>query len=128
MTLLRWLTFLLGSQTVILSVLIFWISLFLLALVFVLEWLSDHVVVSVTFNFPSYLQWDATFHHVAYHYSCTDWDGLCDHLRHVPWEDIFKLNAFAAASEFCEWVQVGIQDVSQKTVIVTVLRQLGICD
>ena len=86
------------------------------------------MVVSVTFNFLSYLQWDATFHHVAYHYSCTDWDGLCDHLRHVPWEDIFKLNAFAAASEFCEWVQVGIQDVSQKTVIVTVLRQLGICD
>ena len=32
--------------------------------------------------------------------------GLCDHLRDVPWEDIFKLGA--AASEFCEWVQVGI--------------------
>ena len=27
---------------------------------------------------------------------------------HVPWEDIFKLSASAAASEFCEWVQVGI--------------------
>ena len=26
----------------------------------------------------------------------------------VPWEDIFKLSASAAASEFCEWVQVGI--------------------
>ena len=23
-------------------------------------------------------------------------------------EDIFKLKAFAAASEFCEWVQIGI--------------------
>ena len=32
--------------------------------------------------------------------------GLRDHLRDVPWEDIFKLGA--AASEFCEWVQVGI--------------------
>ena len=31
-----------------------------------------------------------------------------DHLRDVPWEDIFKLGASAAASEFCEWVQVGI--------------------
>ena len=41
-------------------------------------------------------------------YSCADWDGLRDHLRDVPWEDIFKLSAFAAASEFCEWVQVGI--------------------
>ena len=33
---------------------------------------------------------------------------ICDHLRDVPWEDIFKLNASAAASEFCEWVQIGI--------------------
>ena len=34
--------------------------------------------------------------------------GLRDHLRDVPWEDIFKLCASAAASESCEWVQVGI--------------------
>ena len=38
----------------------------------------------------------------------TDWDGLCDHLRNVPLEDIFKLSASAAASEFYEWAQVGI--------------------
>ena len=42
MTLLRWLTFLLGSQTVILIVLLFWIYLFLLMLVFVLQRLSLH--------------------------------------------------------------------------------------
>ena len=42
MTLLRWLTFLLGSQTVILIVLLFWIYFFLLMLVFVLQWLSLH--------------------------------------------------------------------------------------
>ena len=48
------------------------------------------------------------FHRIAYDYSHADWDGLCDHLRDVPWEDTFKLAAFAAASEFCEWVQVGI--------------------
>ena len=29
-------------------------------------------------------------------------------MRDVTWEDIFKLNASAAASEFCEWFQVGI--------------------
>ena len=29
-------------------------------------------------------------------------------MRDVPREDIFKLSASAAASEFCEWVQVGI--------------------
>ena len=34
-------------------------------------------------------------------------DNLCDHLRDVPWEGIFKLGASAAASEFHEWIQVG---------------------
>ena len=29
-------------------------------------------------------------------------------MRDVPWEDILKLGASAAASDFCEWVQVGI--------------------
>ena len=24
-------------------------------------------------------------------YSCAAWDGLHDHLKDVPWEDIFKL-------------------------------------
>ena len=42
MTLLIWLTFLIGSQTVILKVVLFWIYLFLLAIVFVLQWLSLH--------------------------------------------------------------------------------------
>ena len=51
---------------------------------------------------------DVLFHHIAYDYSCADWDSLHDHLRDVPWEDIFRLSASAAASEFCEWVQVGI--------------------
>ena len=69
---------------------------------------SDHVVFSVSIDFPSNLQRDAPFHRIAYDYSRGDWDGLCDHLRDVPWEDIFKLGASAAASEFCEWVQVGI--------------------
>ena len=34
-------------------------------------------------------------------------DGLLDHLRGVPRKDIFKLSASSAASEYCEWVQVG---------------------
>ena len=69
---------------------------------------SDHVVVSVSIDFPINSKQDIPFHRVAYDYSCADWDGLRDHLRDVPWEDIFKLGAFGAASEFCEWVQVGI--------------------
>ena len=69
---------------------------------------SDHIVVSVSIDFPSYSQRDVPFHCIAYDYSCADWDCLCEHLRDVPWEGIFKLSASAAASEFCEWVQVGI--------------------
>ena len=68
---------------------------------------SDHVVVSVFIDFPINSKQDTPFHRVAYDYSHADWDGLRDHLRAVPWEDIFKLSASSAASEFCEWVQVG---------------------
>ena len=60
---------------------------------------SDHVIVSVSI---------APFHCIAYDYPCADWDGLHDHLRDVPWKNIFKLSASPASSEFCEWVQVGI--------------------
>ena len=63
---------------------------------------SDHVVVSVSIDFPTNSQQDAPFHHIAYDYSCADWDGLCDHLRDVPLDDIFNLSSCAAASEFCE--------------------------
>ena len=69
---------------------------------------SDHVVVSVSIDFPTNSQQDAPFHRIAYDYSFAYWDGLRDHLTDVPWEDIFKLSASAAASEFCEWVKVGI--------------------
>ena len=69
---------------------------------------SDHVVVSVSIDFPINSKQDSLFHCVAYVYSHADWDGLGDHLRYVPWENFFNLSVFAAASEFCEWVQVGI--------------------
>ena len=63
---------------------------------------NSDVVVSVSIDFPINSQQDAPFHRIAYDYSRADWDGLRDHLRDVPWEDIFKLGASAAASEFCE--------------------------
>ena len=63
---------------------------------------SEHVVVSVSTDFPSNSQWNAPFNCIAYDYSRADWDGLYDHLRDIPWEDIFNLGACAAASEFCE--------------------------
>ena len=63
---------------------------------------SDHMVVSLSIDFPSYSQRDAMFHCIPCDYSCADWDGLHDHFRDVPWKDIFKLSASAAASEFCD--------------------------
>ena len=58
------------------------------------------MLLPVSMAFPSNSQWDASFHHIAYDYSHANWDGFLDHLRDVPWEDIFKLGASAAASEF----------------------------
>ena len=76
-------------------------------MVFPLSGISDHVIVSVSIDFPSNSQRDAPFYCLAYDYSYADWGIRCDHLRDVPW-DIFKLGASAAASEFCECVQVAI--------------------
>ena len=45
---------------------------------------------------------------MANDYSCANWDRLCDHLKDVFWEDIFKLSASAAAKEFCKGFQIGI--------------------
>ena len=69
---------------------------------------SDHVVVPVSIDFLSNWKGDALIHRIAYDFSRADWHSLYDHLRDIPWEDIFKLGASAAACEFCELVQVGI--------------------
>ena len=55
----------------------------------------------------AFRQRNAPFHRTTYDYSQTDGDGLCDHLTDVPWEDIFKLGASVAPTEFWFWVQVG---------------------
>ena len=52
---------------------------------------SDHVVVSVSIDFPINSKQDTPFHRVVYDYSRADCDGLRE------W-----------SSEFCEWVQGGI--------------------
>ena len=69
---------------------------------------SDYVVVSVSIDFPSNSKLDTLFHCIANDYSCAGMDNLSDHLRNLLWEDLFKLSASAAASEFCEWIQVGV--------------------
>ena len=54
---------------------------------------SDHVAVSVSTDFTSNSKQDVSFHCAAYDYSYADWDGLHDHARNVPWENIVKLDA-----------------------------------
>ena len=100
MTLLKWLNFLLGSKTVM--ILLFWVLTSYTSICSTMAFHplgnADHVVFSVSIDFLSNCQQDVLFHCIAYDYSCADWDGLRDHLRDVPWEDIFKLGASAAAS------------------------------
>ena len=83
-------------------------------LVFILQWLSLQWKILIMLlsqyllTFHQTTKQDALFHCIAYDHSCTDWDGLCDHLRHVPWEDIFNSSVSAAARELCDWVQAEI--------------------
>ena len=65
---------------------------------------SNHVVVSVSIDFPSNSQQDALLHDIADDYFRADWDGFCDQLRDVQWEDIFNLRHSTAATVFCQWV------------------------
>ena len=104
MTLPTWLTFLLGSLTVILTFLVFWIYLFLLMLVFVLHWLLFHweILIMLRSQFP------LTFRQTQNRIPHNNLRGLHDHLGDLPCVDIFKVTANAAASGFCEWVQVEI--------------------
>ena len=37
---------------------------------------SDHVLISVSIDFPSNSKWDVLFHCIAYDYALADWDGL----------------------------------------------------
>ena len=65
---------------------------------------NSDVSVTVSIDFPSNSQWDAPFHCIAR----ADWDGLCDHFRDVPCENIFQLGAtevkFRQASNGCKRV------------------------
>ena len=88
MTLRRWLTFLLGSQTdshspALLDLFISSDASICSTMDFPLLGNSDHVVVSVAIDVSSNSQRDAAFHRIAYDYSRADWDGLRNHLRDI---------------------------------------------
>ena len=107
MILSRWLTFLLGYLTVTLIVLLFWIYLFLVTLVLcyngfpsIWKFLSCCLVsVKVKTGCP------ITTHSLRLFSRWLESSSLS--FEKCSTEDIFKLSAYAAASEFCEWVQVG---------------------
>ena len=104
MTLLRWLTFLRRSHSpALLDVFLSSDASICSTMAFPPLGNSDHVAVSVSIDFPSNSQRDAPFHYIAYDYSRADWDGLRGQLTNIPWVDIFKPGASAAASQFCEW-------------------------
>ena len=69
---------------------------------------SNHVAVSVSYDFSINSKQDVLFHFMACDYSRANWDGPCDLLRDTPWGNIFKLSASATIREFCEWLLVGI--------------------
>ena len=60
---------------------------------------SDYAVVSVSVDFPSDSKRGSPFHCTTCGYSHADWDGLRNHLRDVPRDDIFK----PGASVGCCW-------------------------
>ena len=63
-------------------------------------------------QFPSNSPWDASFHWIAYDFSRADWDSLCDHLRDILWENIFKRSAFAPASHFLSVLTLELMYIS----------------
>ena len=72
----------------------------------------DHFVISVSTDFPSNTKRDVPFHRIAYDYSRADWDGLPDHLRDTPQENIFKLGASALLVDFVSGVRLGLMYTS----------------
>ena len=62
---------------------------------------SDHLVVSVSNDFPTNSKQDGLFYCIAYDYPPADWDGRGDHLRDVPFDIIKLIASAAAASGFC---------------------------
>ena len=70
------------------------------------RWVSDFTC-SISGNNTTFFSWkeDVHFHRKTNDYADAYWDSLCDNLRDVAWEDIFKVGAIAAAAtEFCELV------------------------
>ena len=112
-TLLRWLTFLIRSLPVTVTVLLFWIYFYFLMLVFVVQWLFLHwkILIMLLSQFP--LTFCQTQNKMTCSY-CSLWLFFC-WLGWSLWSfERCSMGRYlwawysAAASEFWQWVQVGI--------------------
>ena len=65
-------------------------------------------MVSVFVNSVVSSEKDAPYHRKVLDNRKADWDGFCDHLRDIPWNDIYKYGPSKAVSKFSEWLQVGV--------------------
>ena len=70
--------------------------------------LGNQILCQFLLSFPSNTRGLVPFHRKDCQYFRVDWDGLCNNLRGVLWEDIFRLGASAADTEFCKKDLVGI--------------------
>ena len=70
--------------------------------------MENLTIVSVDVQFVVKFINEHPYHRTIYSYRKADWDGLRDHLRGVPWLDIFKHDATYAAKEITECVEIGI--------------------
>ena len=70
--------------------------------------LGNYDVISVTTDFHSNSKVDAPFHCTTYDYLRANWGGLRNHLRGVPLEGILKFGTSPSDTEFCEWIQFGV--------------------
>ena len=94
MTLLKWLTCLVESLTVNLTFLLFWITMTFSPL-----GNSDHVIVSVSFDFLLNSKRDARFHHIAYDYSCADWMAFM-----IIWKVFYGRISLNSVFCWCQWI------------------------
>ena len=81
---------------------------------------SDQILII----FPSFSLQDALFHRIAYDYSRVDWDGLCDHLRDVPWEDSLNSVLLLLLVDFVGGVRLELMYISLLECIKSSLTRL----
>ena len=86
---------------------------------------SDHVVVSVSIDFPSNSQRDAPFHRIVYDCSCADWNGLHDHLYQKNKSPDSKVKSSQASNRCKRVLEAGKLAYANKTKESITSQKLG---